>query len=262
MQKELKERLPQWYEEIGNTDKIILTNDADALLSYYYLNKKFGCNAGGFYTFNGIYFCTDDRQNLIGVDADFMQGRTFGNHLTLFHKNKNAVNLNNIYKLKYYQKYPFSTVLLILSLYDFDLQSFTDEQLKVILAIDSAYKGYYTERQVFKDVYLKWLDRLDIRFLEDRILKNMTVQDFKDIQKQYSLDGTIELVGSQLYTNINLGRLSLTFNDIIELPGDRFYLHKKYEYKTINPMFESVPDKDKIISMAFTDSKTLKMTLK
>lgn len=261
MKQEIKDKLPQWYNDLNELDAVI-TNDIDSLLGYYFIKKKFP-NVGvkGFYNFNE-YYNTGSKKKAFGVDLDVIRGRTFGNHITHFYKNPDAINLNNLYNIKYYQKYPLNTVLLILSLYDFDLESFTDEQLKIILAIDSAHTGYYASNEHFKNVYTTWLDRLDIRFLEDRILKNMTFADFKAIQNKYNLNGTIEVVNNKLYTNINLGALSLALNDIIELPKDSFKKGQTYTYQIIDPMQEAIPDREDIISMAWTYKDTLKLTLR
>ncbi len=174
MKREIKEKLPQWYNEINpKRDKLMLTNDIDSLFGCWLLKQLFGIEIKSFYDFRSIYFADGIRKGFIGVDLDSCQGRTFGNHIT-YYKNPEAINLNNIFDIKYYQKYPFNTVILISWLYNIDIKKWTDEQLQVLLAIDSAYKGYYTKNSRFKKVYTDWLDKLDYRFLEDRILKKMT----------------------------------------------------------------------------------------
>ena len=228
MRQDIKNKLPEWYKDLEGS-KLLLTDDIDSLLSCCILHKLFGCEVKGYYDFNSIYFSSDTEiNNFVGVDLDTMGGRTFGNHM-VWYKNEYSINLNNHINTRYYKKYPFSTVMLICSLYDIDIEKWTDEQLKVLLAIDSAHTGYYADSQHFVDVYTDWLDRLDFRFLEDRVLKNMSKYDFKQIQNKYNLSGTIEMIKGKLYTNINLGRLSLLFDDIIELPTDFFMKCKDYD---------------------------------
>lgn len=260
---EIRDKLSPWYKNLDGKNSI-LTGDFDSLFGHHLIKKKFDIDVKGFYNFKSIYFTDGDRKNTFGIDMDTMGGKTFGNHLTHFYKNTNAINLNNyVGNIKYYQKYPFSTVMLILSLYDFDMESMTDEQLKIILAIDVGFKGYYTDKQFFKDVYLKWLDRLDIRFLEDRILKKTTRKEMYDIILKYNLNGTIRIdPEGYLETNIDLEKISEVFDDIIELPTHQFNLHKSYQYRVINPNTQSVPDRDNIISMAWTSNNELKMTIK
>ena len=103
-----------------------------------------------------------------------------------------------------------------------------------------------------------------MRFLEDRILKKMTVRDFIAINKKYNLSGIIRVDPEDglLESNIDLHKISETFNDTIELPGHQFNLHKTYDYHIINPERQSIPDKENIISMAWTKKNELKMTIK
>lgn len=262
MKSVFKNKLPKWYKNINLNDKIVITNDIDALLSHHFLHKKFKCEIGGFYDFNNLYFTDCKDKNFIGVDLDCLKGRTFGNHFTYFYKNEDAINLNNCYKLKYHQKYPLNTVLLILSLYDFDIETMTDEQLAILLSIDSAYRGYYTDNEYFKNIYLKWLDMLDIGFLKNRILKHMTPRDFADIAKRFNLNGTIKVnKNGRLSTNIKLDELSQVFDDDIQLPQDKFNLHSQYQYLIINPNKQAIPPREKIISMAWTRKNQLRMSV-
>ena len=262
MRQYIKDKLPEWYKNLDEDTKLLLTNDIDSLLSCYFLNKYFNCQIKGFYNFKELYFAKDTKiENFVGVDLDTVgSGRSFGNHLS-WYTNQDAINLNNLYNEKYYKKYPFSTVMLILSLYDINIEKWTDEQLKVLLAIDSAFVGYYSTNKHFVEVYTDWLDRLDFRFLEDRILKHMTKKDFRDIQMKYNLNGSIEMFKGKLYTNINLSRLSVLFDDIIELPQDCFVLNKVYETVTINPFKDTVPEPKNIFSMAWIYKNTLTMSL-
>lgn len=260
MKQEIKDRLPTWWKSLKGLDAVI-SNDIDSLTGYYFIKKVFpDVGLKGFFDFE-TYYDAGSKRRAFTIDLDTLQGRAFGNHMT-YHTNPDAINLNNLYNIKYHEKYPLNTVLLILSLYDFDLESFTDEQLKIILAIDSAYKGFYTKNDYFKGIYITWLDRLDIGFLESRILDNMTVQDFKEIQKKYNLSGTLEIVNNRLYTNIDLARLSMAFNDIIELPRCKFTVGDTYNYTVINPRIDTVPEPEDIISIAWTYSDKIKMTLK
>lgn len=261
MKKELKGKLPNWYKDIDGTD-IILTGDIDSLMGYYLLKRKFNVEVGGFYDFNRIYRVNDDFENCIGIDMDTVSGYTIGNHITHFYKNKDAINLNNYCKIdKYYKKYSLSTAILICSLYDFDLESMTDEQLKILLAIDTGFKGYYTD--FFKPHYLKWLDRLDYKFLEDRILKQYTDDELYQVIVDYRLNKPITVNGEGfLHTDIRLDKISEVFDGIIELPTDKFHLHRCYDYQIINPMYQVIPPKNKIISMAWTKKNELKLTLK
>lgn len=263
MKQEIREKLPTWYNDL-NGQEAILTNDFDSLMGYNLIKKVFpDIQVRGFYDFNSYYRTNNKCNKTFGIDLDTLQGRCFGNHITHFYKNPDAINLNNIFKIKYYQKYPLSTAMLICSLYNIDIEKWTDEQLKVLLTIDSAYTGYYADSQYFVDIYTSWLDKLGFRFLEDRILKHMTPAKFSKIKAKYYINFAIRInEDGYLETNIKLDSLSELFNDIIELPDDKFIQTNTYTYKKINPMKEAIPDREDIISMAWTYKNTLKLTLK
>lgn len=261
----IRERLPDWYLKINpDRDKLMLTNDIDSLMGCSILKQLFGVEIKSFYDFKSIYFADGTvRKGFIGVDLDSCEGRTFGNHITYI-KNPEAINLNNIFKLKYYKKYPLNTVLLLCFLYDIDIEKWSDEQLQVLLSIDSAYKGYYTNNNRFKKVYTDWLNKLDYRFLEDRILKKMTVKDFAQIQRRYRLSGYIKIgKNGRLKTNIDLKKLNELFFDIIDidLPSDKFIKGRDFTCLSVNPSNETVPPERLIFSQAWTYKNQLKMSL-
>ncbi len=147
----IRERLPDWYLKINpEKDKLMLTNDIDSLMGCSILRQLFDMEIKSFYDFKSIYFADGiERKGFIGIDLDTCKGRTFGNHLT-YYPNANAINLNNVFNLKYYQKYPFSTTMLICWLYNIDIEKWTDEQLQVLLSIDTSFKGYYIDNSHFK----------------------------------------------------------------------------------------------------------------
>ena len=247
MNNEIRKRLPQFYKNL-NGKTAIITNDIDSLMSFYFLKQKFDTiYINGFYNFNALYLSIPSQKDMFGIDLDSLELPTFSNHITHFYRNDSAVNLNNIFDIKYHQKFPLSTTMLILSLYDFDLESFSDEQLKIILSIDAGFKGYYTRNEFFKDIYLEWLDKLDIRFLEDRILKQMTSEEFYNIMRKYNLMGMITIKEKGfLNSNIDLGNISEVFNDEIDLPIYPFCKQEVYQYEVVNPNQQAIPDKEDI----------------
>jgi hypothetical protein len=61
----------------------------------------------------------------------------------------------------YYKKYPFSTAILLLYLYDYDFNDFTDNQIRNLLLIDSAYKGYYSNVKKFQNIWIDWAHKVN-----------------------------------------------------------------------------------------------------
>jgi hypothetical protein len=61
----------------------------------------------------------------------------------------------------YYKKYPFSTAILLLYLYDFNFNDFTDDEIRTLLLIDSAYKGYYSDVKRFQNIWIDWAHKVN-----------------------------------------------------------------------------------------------------
>lgn len=123
-------------------------------------------------------------QKGIGVDLDILQGRTFSNH-KLIYDNPKAINLNSIGG-RYIDKYPFSTVILVLYTYNVDFNKFTDEQLKLLISIDSGYLGHYND--FFKPIHDKWLDRMGLDKIK-RILERTEKSELDKSTKRIKSKG-------------------------------------------------------------------------
>jgi hypothetical protein len=151
----------EWYKEINKEKhKLILTDDIDSLVSCSILHNKFGVQIGGFYDFKNLYYDKDlFFMEDIFVDADTTNGKCFGNHFPI-NRNKQAINLTHRAE-PYYKKYPFSTAILLLYLYDYDFNDFTDNQIRNLLLIDSAYKGYYSNVKKFQNIWIDWAHRIN-----------------------------------------------------------------------------------------------------
>ncbi|MED4374313.1 hypothetical protein P9274_01015 [Schinkia azotoformans] len=199
MKQNLKERLPQWYKEITNEHKLILTNDLDSYFSCLILRKLFGCDIAMFYDFNSIYYNEKiNHDKLIGVDLAIEDERikTFCNHVTRIHKddkvNPLSINLNNIngiHRDNYYDKYAGSTLLMILSLFDNGdiFKNLTDEQKQILISIDSHYLGYYGGYSAWH----KWNNELELKEPFMNVIENNTKESMNKFQYEHSLKGTI-----------------------------------------------------------------------
>jgi hypothetical protein len=261
MKKEFKEKLPMWYKDITPFE-LCLTDDIDSLLSCTFLNEKFWSDIKMFYSFSKMYKQSNltEKIKIVGVDLDLSEGRCFGNHVT-YVENPLSINLNNVISDKrYFRKYPCSTILLILSLYEYDIFALSDEQLRVLLAIDSSYKGYCNES--FQWVQVEWFDNLGYKDKFIEILDKTTPQDFKKINYKYGLSKKIEIIDGKLYTEIELEALSKLFDVEISLPKFKFDLIK--EFKNIGIPLEEASkiETDKIFSSAITRKSFVNISLK
>ena len=150
---ELKQKLPQWYQDTENKYGLILTDDLDSLLGCAILKAKMNWDIQEIMLFNAKrnYEISVDWHGVadnatheaIGVDFAKVNGKCFDNHLCMFNSddtyNKEAINLNHIYGINrnsYTKKYNLSTALLLWSLYDLPKNNLPDELMMLLLCID------------------------------------------------------------------------------------------------------------------------------
>jgi hypothetical protein len=250
----LKMKNRQWYKSLNTEEhKLILTDDIDSLLSCSILNNIFGLEIGGFFDWENLYL-TEEHAWLdqIYIDCDLTKGKCFGNHFTVI-ENKEAINMNSIRNIKrnmYCRKYPFSTTLLILSLYEFDLSQFTEEQLKILICIDSAFQGFYTYNDFFKSIWIIWAKSMGLDIFID-LLEKMDINEFQEINKKYNLKAKIRIrkdkkIGTSLKVK-ELQKVFPKFNLSLNLKG----LYFEEEFKT-TPYQGTCPDMENIFQGAFT----------
>lgn len=262
MNKYAKQLFPNWVNDTKQYD-LILSNDVDSLMSCIFLEKIKGYKINYFFNFNSIFRTDDFKNPIIGVDIDFRNLKCWSNHYTrnAGYHNPNSANLNNIIVNDYYNKYAGSTVLQIISYYNFDISSQFDEEAKMILlAIDVAYKGFY--RRKFKDVHRKWL--VNVLQLNDlySILSNHTENDFINVMKKYNLNGKIWInKDGYLQTNIRLDDLSEIFGFPIGLPKQQFIKSRDFQYEIRKNDDYIGLDTEKIISIARTRLNEVRLSI-
>ena len=140
--------------------------------------------------------------------------------------------MENITRQNYTEKYAGSTVLLLWSLYGLQKEGLTDEAMMMLLAIDSAFLGYYSSRyrQYIKHYLVDVLDLPEFYHCIERHEK----EEFYAIQDKYRLREKITLKKGHVITKIDIDAI----NDIllwdtdtnlhIELPQDKFYPDKYF----------------------------------
>ncbi|SHJ03211.1 hypothetical protein SAMN02745751_01604 [Dethiosulfatibacter aminovorans DSM 17477] len=253
----------KWHKEInGEEQKLILTDDIDSLLSCAILNQLFNIQVGGFFSWETLYLTKEHAWlDPIYIDCDLSKGKCFGNHFTVI-ENPEAMNMNTIRKIKrngYCRKYPFSTTLLILSLYNIDLSNMTDEQLKILIAIDSAYQGFYTKNEYFKSIWINWAKSMKLDIFID-LLERTNKSEFQDINVKYNLKAKLRIRDDKLIgTSLKVREIQKIFPDInlsVNLKGLEF----EEEFKTIP--YEGYPDqKENIFQGAWTKKNYAKWSV-
>lgn len=226
--------LPKWIDDLKEHSDdycLILTNDCDSMYSCRLLNKLFGVEIAGFFSFTeGLYINKDLMKNKkpIYVDASVIADNAlaFDNHRNLLAKtNHMMVNPNTITDCmndkSYYGKYPGSTLLLISAMYS-DLDSLTELEKEFLCAIDKFYLGYYRNNGAFKHINLKWLELLGMREVLEPILEKHDEKYFDDLIDKWHLKEQIYIKNGYLKTWIDC------------LPKEKFTLLTPVETKLMS----------------------------
>lgn len=236
MKKDIKEKFPSWVNDTVAKYSLCLSNDLDSLLSCIFLKLFKGYDISHFYTFNAIgnvrgYKHVPD--SLIGVDIAVERGKTWDNHVTMFNRNDSvnplSANLNAINRISrqnYTSKFCGSTVLQILSYYDYDLSQISEEGLMILMCIDSSFLPFYTS---FKDTGTYYMQEI-LQFPElVELTERHTQSEFEQLNRKYNLKVPITTKNGYLHTDIDLAELSKVFLMPISLPKDGFELLKVFK---------------------------------
>lgn len=257
MIKELKEKFPDWVNQINKEDcNLILSDDLDSLFSVALLKFKFGCDVRGFVDWNSGFngkkqsLCTNrciSKKNFaIGVDVAIEEGRAFDNHVVMVNSN-DAVNeksaninvINRINRSNYYDKFCGSTLIQIMSLYNVDLSGFNDEQKKVICAIDGMYIPYKVQKIDFSKTQRNYMKQLEYEELSDFMkfyCNKSGYEEFYRVMDTYNLGGKIWTNDKgELESNIDIEGLSELFGGFdLSLPQGNFKEFKRLDKNSID----------------------------
>lgn len=199
MKTEIKNLMPEWVHEKQDRT-LTLTNDLDSLISCSLLKHLFGYEINHFYTFSRFATLDQfDTRKSIGVDMSLTNGYCYDNHLNMLtptsYKNLNSANINtalNLSRDNYSQKFSMSTLIFLWSLYDVPMPT-TEEGKKILLAIDSGFKGWYPEP--YRHILENTLGILEMTELID-VMERTPIADMYDFIGKHELDTSIILRGS------------------------------------------------------------------
>lgn len=257
-------KIKNWYKEIDNKYSIMMSDDIDSLATSVFLKNKFGCHINLFNTFSEIRYRESvdvtkiKKGEVIAVDLDLSKNKCFGNHVT-YVNNANCISLNkDINRNNYYQKFAGSTLLTVLSLYRADLCNCTTEQLEVLISIDTAFKQYFFNKDLFEYYYR---DVLEYPIFVD-IVANRSKDYFYNIIKKYKLHSKIEVENGYFKTDIELDKLSKIFNIDLSLPTKKFV--ELVEFQNTGMSYNSFAnvEKEKIFSSALTSKNFVCATIR
>ncbi|MEY8415643.1 hypothetical protein AAK964_05030 [Tissierella praeacuta] len=266
-----KKGFREWYKDLDSTYNLMGSGDIDSHFSTVLLSDWFGCKMDLFNSFSTIYH----RENididsvrphtLVGVDVDLTKNKCFGNHVTYL-QNPDVISLNKEIPYgcqEYFSKFAGSTLVTILSIYDYDLNKCTKEQLEVLISVDTAFKQFYYNKntnELFRYYYGEVLEYPE--FIE--VVEQYPIEYFYNIIKEYKLHESIRVnENGYLETKIELDRLGELFNMDLSLSTERFIPF--YNMQTVGKNlydFKRTVDKDKIFSSACTSNNYVMASVK
>lgn len=242
---EVKELFPTWTHEKQDRD-LIMTHDLDSVLACTILNDQEGYEINAYASFHeGVGLIDNKRgKKLIGVDMAMTGEKLcWDNHVTGLdsnsHFNPNSANLNTIFKIHaqtggtYCKKMAFSTSLQVWAFYNLELPK-SDEGKMLLLSIDSAYMGFYSD--YFKPTWIKWMKTLGLDELIE-FCERHKEWEFKDFKKKYT-------------ENLKFNNGYVTYDEhsrkfVEELLGIELYIPSE-EFKMSFPITEYGSSKDRL----------------
>lgn len=237
MEKQYKELLPEWFEE-QKENHLVLSDDLDSLVSCAILYKVNRGKVRYFYDFEHLYISNkieEDKEQRIWVDVAVVNGeRAFDNHVSMFSimdsQRKTVINPNEMFyitKNNYEEKYAGSTALMLWSLYDLPLPV-SEKGKMLLLCIDSAYKGYYSEK--FCDTNLFYL--VEVLGMEElhQVLQRHTIDEFEEVAIEFGMKAKITYESGAVKSRLDIERIGKEIGlslDILE--DDYFSLIQEYD---------------------------------
>lgn len=270
MREQYKERFPAWCDFVEEEYDLVLSNDVDSLLSCLWLNKMFGWRINYFYDFTALYQIRKSKNDKIYVDIDVVNGKAWGNHVTLISKNstfnKKMANLNSIFRINrenYCKKFAGSTLLTILSYYGYPAFLLSDETQLVLLAVDTTFKGFYNP-DFHRYNYFYVHNVLDFDYLFE-LQKQYTIDDFYSIIKEYNLHEKISIQNNKLHTKIKLAEICKLFDfdkDVVDnLFNAEFHKIQEFEDVCIDLSTNPHIDLSNAFSFALVNKNFAKLSL-
>lgn len=267
----------EWVDETNSEYDLMLGDDSDSLITAN-LNTEITnglWDINYFYDFKSFYRINKrdkvQQKQIIGVDMAFTKNvRCFDNHIQKQFNNSPVnpycMNLNNFTpnlsaSKNYYKKYPFSTLMMVMSYYDIPLPK-SQIGKEIVLAIDSSFKGAYATKDFFKKIHTNWLEELGFESLID-ILNSRSIDYFYKLQDTYNLNEKVYLdKDGYLKTNINLNAIQPHLDWKLELPNKQFHLIKQHHKEAHLLDNKQIPKREELISLAFTGKNYVSYTYK
>lgn len=273
MNNEYLKQIPNWYTNEVTQFDLILSDDIDSLTSCAVISQAKNWDIEYFYNFSGMGTTKNGTNEMIGVDIALCNGKTFDNHVVMFHIddefNPESINPNIINKSRrsnYSTKYCGSTLLLVWSLFNRPIPK-SEEGKMILLAIDSTYKGFYSGNSTFEKANKHYLcDMLGLDELYECQKRHKAIE-FTDLVKKFNLNSKITSKKGILSTSLKLDEISEEIELELQLPTDKFYKYSEYGNNKMDLNYSSryhLKVNDVIIepfSLALTFNDTVKYSI-
>lgn len=258
-------KLPDWYKTSTKQD-VVLSDDIDGLVSTSALKFAKNWDVEYFYDFEtlyinrDLYFKEDKKATRVWADVSILaEEKTFDNHINRLnlsdYSNPYSINpniLTGVTNENYYDKYCGSSALVVWSTYDIPLPELEEGKM-LLLAIDSTFKGFYSDGKFKARNRFYLCDVLGFEELYE-VEKRHSKNEFYELIGKYNLSAKTRMNDdAQLETALNLDTISELLGIPIVLPTRTFSVWRKFVNKFIPFMqINKVTDIKKVITIAFT----------
>lgn len=270
------DKVPDWYKRNDKLD-LVLSDDVDSLVTVNVIKGvKSDWNVEYFYDFDNIYATNNvySKKNKAATRvwcdvAVIKEEMAFDNHISRKniedYTNPLCINPNilaDVTNYAYTNKYAGSTALLVWSLYDLPLPE-SEEGKMLLLAIDSTFKGYYSNRFRGRNKFFL-CDVLDFEELYE-VEQRHTVNEFYQVISKYELTRKIAYNKDTklIETGLDLNTIGEILGIELNLPTKEFNHWRSFEQRQGNMHeIKSVKDIGKgLVTLAFTFQNVAKYSV-
>lgn len=276
MKDEYLSKVPDWYKSNEKFD-LVLSDDIDSLASVAVVQSvhpnwevEYFYDFQNIYASNNVYFLDKKAPTRVWVDVAIIKAeKAFDNHISRKngedYTNPLCINPNilaNVTNYGYTNKYAGSTLLLVWSLYNLPLPT-TEEGKMLLLAIDSTFKGYYSDKFRGRNKFFL-CDVLGFEELYE-VEQRHTAQEFYQIISKYELSRKIKYNKDtkQIETELDLKTIGEVLGIEINLPTREYHHWRSFEERQGNMCgVESIKDLSKgLVTLAFTFRNVVKYSV-
>lgn len=276
MKGEYLKKVPDWYKSNEKFD-LVMSDDIDSLASVAVVQSvhpnwevEYFYDFDNIYASNEVYFKEKKAPTRVWVDVAIVKEEmAFDNHISRKNGedycNSLCINPNilaNVTNYGYTNKYAGSTALLVWSLYNLPLPT-TEEGKMLLLAIDSTFKGYYSDRFRARNKFFL-CDVLGFEELYE-VEQRHTAQEFYQIISKYELSRKIKYnkETKRIETKLNLDVIGELLGIEIKLPTKEYHHWRSFEQRQGNMCgVKSVKDLSKgLVTLAFTFQNVAKYSV-